>query len=374
MSVEPIAVFCADTHLADGSWAHRPICGDAYYSLEQIIEEAVKLSVPIVGAGDLLDKHRNASNPIYNLHGLLDCLDDAGLPFHFIQGQHEMDDTPWLSSHSSTNHLHGEIIQLGPFEVYGLDYTAAGDLQHALDDIPEGTDILVAHQVWSDFMGEVASPQGGSHDIPTVHTMFTGDWHEYEEITTRGKDGQELLIISPGSTCMQSIDEPPDKYFSVLFDDGTFQRRSLDTRQLIDWSLILTQDDMEYLAENVQKEIAAGVDRAKAVGLPEKLHKPIIRITYSHRMSDVRRRALKLIGDTAHIFWKEKPPEKEEAEERRSQRRDGQKHSTTLLSKLPAYLKDQEKTRLEAPCQRLLQAEDVTAELRRMREEAFSDE
>jgi hypothetical protein len=374
MSAEPIAVFCADTHLADGAWANRPIKGDAYHSFRQIASVAFGEEIPVIGAGDLLDKHRNVSNPINKLHEQLDWLGAAGLPFYFVQGQHEFSDTPWFSSHAAAKHIHKKTIELGPFRVYGLDYQPAGELQQELDDIPKGTDILVAHQVWGDFMGDIASPQGGSHDVPVVSTMFTGDFHEYHEIDTKGKDGQDLHVVSPGSTCMQSISEPSKKYFLILMDDGTFKKHTLCTRPMLDWSLMLNQDDMEFFAENIENELLKLFNEGAENRLPEKVCKPLLRVTYSHRLTDAKRRVLKLVNDRAHIFWKELPPEKEESQERRKQRRDGQKHSTTLLSKLPDYLKTHERTSLQAPSQRLLQAQDVTAELHRMREEAFADE
>jgi hypothetical protein len=374
MAAAPVAVMYADGHLADGTWANRPIKGDAYHALHQIVSKAIKLKVPIIGAGDLIDKHRNTAQPITVFHKALDRLDAANLDFYFIQGQHEMDDVPWFSSHRAATHmrLFMKPKEFGPFKIWGIDYTPAGDLQRKLDEIPEGTDILVAHQVWSTFMGDIAAPQGGMHDVPVVNTVFTGDFHENKEVKAKGKDGQEIRVISPGSVCMQSISEPDEKFFYVLMDDGKFKKVPIDTRLMKDWSIIANQQGMDFFAANIEAELDALWE--SGLTLPEHIQKPLLRITYSHQVSDVRHRVMNLVGDRAHIFWKELAPEKPESVKRRAERVEGQKHATTLESKLAPYLKEQEQPRLIEPCQRLLQSNDVEAELRRMREEAFADE
>jgi len=373
MARKPVAVMYADGHLADRAWSWRPIEGDSYHSLHQIITAARKREVPVIGAGDLIDKHRNTARPIHMLHRELDRLADKGLEFFFVQGQHEFDDVPWFSANSQACHIHKKTIDVGPFKVYGLDYQPAGRLQQELDQIPADTDILVAHQVWDLFMGDIAAPQGGIHDVPVVSTVFTGDFHEFKEVDTRGKDGQEVHVVSPGSVCMQSIDEPPKKYFLILHDDGTFERRRLNTRPMLDASMLLTQDNMDHFAETIQGELEKMTEEAAGFKMPEEVCKPLLRVTYSYRLKDVKRRVMNLVGERAHIFWKELPPEKPEAQERRKKRVVGQKHATTLDTKLGPYLEATDQKRLLGPCQRLLQANDVGAELQRMRAEALGE-
>jgi hypothetical protein len=364
-----VAIVCADTHLQDRAWVNRAIEGDSYHSFHQIVDLAIKYDVPIIAAGDLIDKSRNPSGPIVAMVRELERLEQAELRLYYVQGQHEMADVPWLEASSAAVHMHGEgkWFEFGPLTAQGLDYQPAGQLLEALDGLQPGADILVAHQVWGDLMGDIAAPQGGFHDIPDVSTLITGDYHkEYIDKMYRGKDGQELNVLNPGSTCMQSIDEPPEKFVAILRDDGSFRKVQLKTRPVIICDPILQPDDVDWFIENVGTAVEEAADNEE---LPENIRKPIIRVTYSYKLSDAKRRASKLIGNAAHIFWNERPPLREE---KAARVRDGKGGAATLASELLPYLEDQDAASLEPDLRRLMEAEDVAGELRRMREEALA--
>jgi len=367
-----VAVFFADSHIQERIWSHRAIEGDAYHSFRQIVDYAIDRAVPLIGAGDLIDRQRNTSDPIVFINKHMDRLESVSCPFMFVQGQHELQDRPWFNTHRSPRHIHGKLVELGDFLIYGLDFQPAGNLQQALDRIPKGADILVAHQVWGDFMGDIAKPQGGFHDVPEVSMVFTGDYHQREERELRGKDGQAMKVVSPGSTCLQAINEPADKYFYVLYDDGEFEAVRLKTRPVVESGNLLSGSDLEDFIErwsSLSDELSAKADE-----LPSEIAKPLLRVTYSYRLEGAQRRIQNVVGHDAHIFWKELPPERLDVSERRQRREQtGKPHTTTLAGRLDDYLEEVGKPAISADCHRLLQAEDVDAELRRMREEALSE-
>jgi hypothetical protein len=375
-----VAVIFADSHLRERTWADHPrLQYDSYVSLLQIFAYAIKYELPVIGAGDLIDKARNPSGPIAVMASLIRQLEDACCPFYYIQGQHEMSDTPWLQISSWPKHIHDTKILLGPFEIYGLDFQPAGRLQPALDEIPEHTDILVAHQVWSEFMGSIAAPQGSIRDVPMVSTVITGDYHgESVSKGFRGKDGSKVHVVNPGSTCMQAIDEPPEKFFFILYDDGSFKRKAILTRPFIDFGNVQTQVMLDEVMDTIHTRIDEATRKALTLdGLHEDwegLAVPIVRAAVSPRMGKAVQRIKEVVGDTAHLFLREIPPEKPEAEERRQARREGSgSAAVTLLSELPDYLEEKDQRHLLEDCQRLLVAPDVEAELARMQEEAIGD-
>lgn len=372
MPVEDAAVLCADLHLQERTWVGRGILGDSQHSLYQVARYAMKHRLPVIGAGDLIDKNRNTSAPIVAFSEALRWLESVDLPFHYIQGQHEFADTPWLEIGGRSYHMHGKCVEVSGVPIYGLDYTPAGQLQEALDKIEPSAQVLIAHQVWGDFMGDIANPQGGFHDVPVVSLMFTGDYHQYESVKTRGKDGQELRVISPGSACMQSIDEPEDKFFFVLKSDLSLRRVRLKTRRKIDAGKITSEDDMGRFLARLDLDLT----KAEEYGnehLPKELRTPLLRIKYTAHIENAARRIMKAVDGRAHVFLKETPPEKPEVVERRKERqKTGRKHATTLGSKLPDYLRDTDREHLLGPCQRLLDSHDVAGELQRMRQEALS--
>ena len=197
--------------------------------------------------------------------------------------------------------------------------------------------------------------------------MFTGDFHEWDDRTVWGKDGQRLRVVSPGSTCMQSIAEPRQKYFCVLYDDLSIKPVKLKTRPMLDYTA-QTPDALEQTLEQIPDDVAQAFQRAEDDKLPPSVRAPLLRVTYSYKLDRVPQRVERQ-AEGAHLFFKEIPPDLEESSERRAQKSEGGE-AVTLEQRLPEYLREHKlKQRLENPCQRLLQTSDVRAELRRMREE-----
>lgn len=369
---KPILTLSADWHLQNRAWSFRDISGDAYYSFKQIVDYSIEQGVEaLVGAGDLIDKVVNNSDPIVFLNQQLDRLKKAKVRVLYVQGQHEMADKPWLSGHEWPEHISGQQLTVDTVCMFGLDYHPNPLLQIALAAIPEGTHLLIAHQVWGEFMGSIASPEGNMGDVPVVQTVFTGDYHVRKELDVRGKDGQKLKVISPGSTCLQSIDEPWKKFFYVVYDDYTWKKVRLKTRQRVDWNLMGSTDVDEAL-QLLEPELVRIAD--ETVGYDERVRKPIFWIEYPFKLAGHRGRIEKALNGRAHIFWKERPPEPppEVVARRKSAADRGQRRAATLLSELPDYLKAGGLARLEDDCERLLKTGNVDDELRRMRAEALT--
>ena len=369
----PIAVLAADTHLAPRSWSNRTIDGDAYYSFTQIIDFAVKHLVPVVLAGDVLDRQLNRAGPIVFLEQQLDRLAEVNLPCYFISGQHEADDVPWLSSHRTARQLHRQEITLGPMRIYGLDYCPAGVLQAELKLVPATCNMVVMHQVLAEFMGSIATPQGSIGDVPHARTVFVGDFHKYRDITTKGADGQDVHVISPGSTCLQDISEDSDKYFVALCTDGTFKQVPLKTRIVLERGVLSTDAEIDQFVSAIPALIQAARAEAALRGYPENIRTPLVHVAYAAFLEGAARRLTQAVGANAHLFLKELAPVKQEAVERlQLAQANGQRRAATMDGMAEAYLQQQHLEALQPDVQRLLQTNDVPAELRRMREEALA--
>lgn len=371
---KPIAVCFADSHLQERAWAGRPIEGDSYYSFKQIIDYAVSNRIKtVIGAGDLIDRQQNRAMPIVVLGQQLERLDEFCGLFYYIQGQHELEQTPWLASFSNARHLHRNRLQLGPLVACGIDYQTADNLRADLELIPQGTDILFAHQTWTDFMGEKAATQGLLGDIPIVSTVYTGDYHHPMDINIVGATGQKMRVISPGSTCMQAIDEPVHKYFHVLYDDGSFERIRLKTRQLLEWQTLNTESDIDHFVSEIDAGLTRAASDAVDDGLPPEIAKPLLWLRYSHHVAAaIRTRVPRAVADRAFLFYKENPPEPVEAVERRREASErGEAKASTLESELHEYLVVRHELELEADSMRLLQSPDPAETLRQLREEAL---
>jgi len=371
---KPVLVVFADAHMSARTWKHKHIFGDTYFGLKQVVDFAIDNELPLFGAGDLIDKRENAPAPIVEFEKQLRRMSEAELTFFYIQGQHEYDQHPWLQLGLSTIHMHEHVINLDGLEVYGLDYQGGEVLQAKLDDIPKSVDVLVAHQVWSDFMGDVALPQGEFADIPHVRTLVTGDYHKcvLDDHHYRGKNGQKLLVFSPGATCQQKIDEPDKHHFGVLNDDGSIDIINLRSRKF-DEHAVNNNDQVEELLGNVDAFLEGAADFASDNDLPPELHTPIWRIIYSHRVSDVVRRLDKIVDGRAHLFYKEIPQEKEESKilEKVPDLKKGD--VLTLESCLSTEVDPDEEPDAHALAARLLDADDPELEVNRWLKEQMND-
>lgn len=302
-------LFFADAHLQESAWSTRAVVGDAAFSLEQIIAYAVaNRAKAVIGAGDLIDKQRNRAYPIKEFFRQLDRLRAANIPFFYIQGQHDRDNPTWLSAHSHAQHLHGKLVKEDGISIYGMDWQPADKIHDEMAKIPAGTDVFVAHQVWGEFMGGVTTPEADFSDVPVVSTVFTGDLHVNRRFATTGKDGQSLVVYSPGSTCRQSIDEQTDKYFMTL-EDGVWTSVPLQVRPTLDDVEIADDDELNKYIYSLPLRIAAMAEAVET--LPPHMRRPYLRIKYGAELNDAARRLETVCADKVHLFLKEIPRQKE---------------------------------------------------------------
>lgn len=324
------AVF-GDVHLKDKIYRNRPMYGDSYFVFNAAIDIAIENEVKVVILpGDILDKQSNNSKPIAQLKAGLDKLGDAGIDVVYIQGQHCMADPPWPSVSKNAVHLHRNAYEVAGHTIVGIDFQAKENLQDELSWVSEAWDcdpaktILVMHQVWSPWMPDFALPQGHLDDvsgfIPELGLLVTGDLHEWKAEPTA--DG--LVVLSPGSMCMQSISEPKDKYVTLIGPrllrdaEPTVSWKSelhyenkvrLPTRPFIDVPFLDHPESIDRCIREYFEDMFANWQKyCEEVSLPDEMRAPLIRFSYDHSLSGDIHRLEKLVGDRGHIFWKERAP------------------------------------------------------------------
>lgn len=358
----PLAVVTADTHLHDLTWRSRPnLRGDSYYSFRQIIDYARGHDLPLIIAGDVLDKRINESGVPYWIRQMMDTMENSGLHVYYIQGQHELQLYPWLSAvHPWSSWVHETAFRLGEYSFYGIDWTPASGVEDALARIPEKTDVLVMHQTATEFMGGLRECELTLATVPHARLLIIGDYH----VSLVGRevpaaDGRELIVLSPGSTCLQKIDESPTKFFYVLYDDLSVTPHQLQTRKAFDVTL-LTQLAVDEFVEVIGGKIALAIEGAtRKHGCPEELHKPILRVHYAAGLEGAYRRIVKAVGKQAHLFTEKL--EGREEEERPRTELSGKEALTRmkdlgLSAFLPEVVDKDTESELFNLCQELLEA------------------
>lgn len=296
-------VFTADLHLEDGAWSTRPaIYGDAYCSFDQIIDYCIAHSLPLILGGDVLEKKSNLARPIAKLCAGLSRMETANVPVFYIQGNHEYDrNAPWLSVHSWPQHIHCQTINIGRKNVYGLDWLPKGEIQAAFQEVPADTDILITHQVWKDFMGNVGRTECELVDVHHVQTVLAGDFHVTKTIEGVNAQGQPIKMLSPGSTAMQDMGEAQDKFFFVIEENAdaiSFTPMSLKTRRFIGYT-VREQEMLDALCSGQLRDDIAALPTAD---LPKDIQKPLVKIKFDKQLPDAYLRLMTAVGESAHLF------------------------------------------------------------------------
>lgn len=304
MSKFPV-LFVADAHQNVG-----PKQYDAEFALSQAEEIAIENNVDwIVFLGDTLDKQRNRSRPITRMYQCIEKMRAADIQFGYITGQHDADDPPWFQGMEHAQHLNKQLVELGDIPAYGLDYQPIGKLQEELDLIPKSAEVLLAHQVWGDWMGDIAAPQGYFSDIPVVKSVVTGDFHQYVLEVKRGKDGQKMQVCSPGCLYQQAIDQPSEHFCMLMRSSLKLEPVTLRSRVFVDWPRIITEENLESFIAEFDKELDKARDTAADRKLPEQLRRPMFRVTYSAEIPDALRRIERAIQGRVWLYTKEIPAE-----------------------------------------------------------------
>jgi DNA repair exonuclease SbcCD nuclease subunit len=300
-------LIASDLHLSDRIWKHKPIEGDSYYSWKQIVEIAVAQKVNgLVLAGDILDKQVNLSRPIQQLLKGLKTLNEAGIPVYFNQGQHEYQISPWMLINPTDNvtWLHNNVVDFYGWNLVGCDYQNEEKLKEFLQSPQaKAADILVCHQVWLEFMGEHAKPQGSFADVPNnVKYLITGDYHEHI-VAKQSRESTDLIILSPGSTHLRSLSEPVEKeiFLLDLEQKQPVRNLALRTRQL--FKLTLEKGaTIKQIENKIANLIELGAEQNKK--LPAELQKPILQVIYSQADADLIAKINEKFSETLHLFFK----------------------------------------------------------------------
>lgn len=369
---KPIAVVSSDCHLQGYTWAKHPeLRGDSYFSFQQIVDFSIGNDLPLILPGDVINVKRPDPRTVGFLMDQITRMGNADLPIYFIQGQHEMNrDRPWLNAHDLPVHIHRQSIEIGDRRFYGLDYVPADQLHLELEEISVGTEVLIAHQVWREHMGEKMPSEGSFSEIPYVQQVITGDFHAHKVTHFIGKHKQELTVISPGSTYMLTLDEDPQKYFFVLYDDLSVASIPLRTRPYYK-TRIGSNDSLErFIAARPHTDTKNS--KLGLAQLPDHIRVPIWHVEYYDNVPDVAKRLNQVADDIAHLFLRPIRFRDEETQVEDEEERKAISIQPTLEGYLPYCVKKEDPE--YATALRLLNSNDLKIEMKQLVNEAIAAE
>lgn len=298
-------LIAADTHLAPHAWkSHPAVAGDAYYAFEQIAALcALRRPQELWLAGDILDRVDIDPLTVRVLTTQLDILADLKIPVRFIVGQHERHRlAQWLNIHSWPTYMHMQTWTTALGTCYALDWQPRDVTQTSLAGVPVGTDVLLTHHVWTELHGKLMHPECALSDVHHATTIVSGDYHKAVQATGVNAQGAASILLSPGSTAMQSLNEPVEKSVLTLSRvGGELRAVRCPLRSRGYFRYVLEQpEDLEWLKVDLPQMIAA--EQPQWSQLPEQLQLPIVVVEYPAHWPKVAQYVAEAVTPHAHLF------------------------------------------------------------------------
>lgn len=328
-----VALFSADWHAMKHAWTGRKtLSGDAEYGLWQISRLAKRYGIPIIAAGDQF----NSMNP------------DRGMMIRaaeflaetngcYVQGNHDKVYPSWMKLVvRHWTHLDEQGADLGagnvspvepdpfvsvpelgplfesdkPWHVYGADYLLSAELlrerldrlDRTIEPDPRFANLLVLHQSAPPYAPSFACELLDGMIPDRVDLLVVGHVHEPGTATIRNRSGRPIPTISPGGLHLLDITENPHKKAYILYADGSVRSVALQSRRRREIDLCGMDDrEIRETIESVRAAISEQKPRSKVIDVP------ILYAVCDDSTSPEVAALLKTeLGETAHVFVREK--------------------------------------------------------------------
>ena len=232
-------IHTGDTHIGYQQY-HVPERRDDFLdAFRQVVDDAVgEDAAAVVHAGDLFHDRRPTLTDVLGTLDVLERLDDAGIPFLAVVGNHEAKrDAQWLDLYESLGlavRLDDEPHVIGDTAFYGLDYVPRSQREGLeYDFAPHDADhaALVSHGQFKPFdYGTWDAAEIVAESTVDFDALLLGDEHQ-----AGTKQVEDTWLTYCGSTERASADERDDRGYNIVtFDDGVqISRRGLDTREFV---------------------------------------------------------------------------------------------------------------------------------------------
>jgi DNA repair exonuclease SbcCD nuclease subunit len=255
-------LFVSDTHLHPMIWDDLPeVWGDAYRAFDQVclraVEDAEVTSVFL--GGDVFDRHPESCAMECFIRNVV-RLKEANKPVYAIQGQHgkvrtrgRTDVVPWSSVHSWVRTLDKTpVLMLPKTYAVGIDNCGHEALKEALPHVSKKASVLFLHQMIKGGVPLIKDVQNWDLDpewVPEhIKLVLAGDLHIPAEFPIPGGK-----LIYNGSTCLRSIDEPEEKFYTLVDENLNIERVSIPSSRVFKRASIFNDKSLQQALEAASK-------------------------------------------------------------------------------------------------------------------------
>jgi len=226
-----LALASADWHISDHVRSHIPLelKNDVDILIDLIWREVERLCPRcFILAGDIFDTKAVNGESLSKCARFVYQCENAGCAVLFVQGQHDLNKVPILSSIGRAFHLNGILSS------YVVENIWIGGLDFSYKPLsPISCDVLVTHQNWK----RPNWPFGIQDPLPALakkKLVISGDWHEHVVFDL----GDDLpKILSPGAITPQRLSEPKTCSIWAIYDDLSYSSIRIPSRKWFDFTI-----------------------------------------------------------------------------------------------------------------------------------------
>jgi len=253
-----IIIATADNHIGFKQYGLKQRERDIENSFWRILETGVKENAAAVTvSGDLLHSVRPTSSSIGFLRKCQHFLYDNNLPCLVSEGNHDKSNPHWIANISSKDRdkgfvfLDNESYDLNGYKVFANSFTTREGFQKGAY-VPEGTDLLLMHQQFSEFANFPNDKIFDCSDFENIVDplmVIVGDIHVTSDFTCEGGH----RVFSPGSSELMSEGESAEKYvYRIDTESKDISRQSISTRKVLRHEL-RKESDIEKSVDEMNK-------------------------------------------------------------------------------------------------------------------------
>lgn len=246
-------IHTGDTHLGYRQYHRSERREDFLAAFRQVVEDAIEDDVDgVVHAGDLFHDRRPDLPDLLGTLSVLRDLDEAGVPFLAIVGNHETKrDAQWLDLFASlglATRLGREPTVVGDTAFYGLDFVPRSqrdDLDYRFEPHDATHAALVAHGLFAPLAPDFENDPWDIRDVMAAATVefdavLLGDDHRPKRRELEG-----TWVTYCGSTERTSADERAERGYNIVEFDGEagISRRGIPTREFVYVDVELAEEE-----------------------------------------------------------------------------------------------------------------------------------
>ncbi|WP_101296387.1 DNA double-strand break repair protein Mre11 [Halegenticoccus soli] len=272
-------IHTGDTHIGYQQYHSPERRRDFLEAFEQVVDDAVDARVDaVVHAGDLFHDRRPDLEDLLGALSALRKLDDAGIPFLAIVGNHEsVRGDQWLDLFERLDlatRLGREPHVIGDTAFYGLDHvpqSRRSELEYRFEPHDAAHAALVGHGLFTPFAHANWETETVLRESNVdFDAVLLGDNHAADTATVDG-----TWVTYCGSTERASASEKPGRGYNLVEFDGDvdIRRRALDTRPFAFVSVELADGEgVERVREQIgQHDLDGAVVIVEITGAGEPL-------------------------------------------------------------------------------------------------------